>query len=296
MRSILSLLLMACALVVLTPACFIGGGQAQAQQARPVIPNFWDPQERFIKPNTRTLPRLRFLTTTDFPPFSFIDEDKRLVGFHVDLARAICEELEVLPVCQIQALPFEELQSALSGGRGDLALAGIAITQQNRRSLAFSRPYFHLPARFVTRRGAPYREPLVRALVKKQVGVVDGSAHAAYARAHFGQLYVRVFETRDGALNALKKEQIEAVFDDGLALSFWLQAEEKRAQQLKQKNCCAFAGGPYLSQTYFGRGLAVAMVKGNFELESAINFALRSINDKGRFAELYLRYFPIGLF
>ena len=84
-------------------------GTTNAQQD-PVIPNFWDPQERFIKPNVKDLPRLRFLTTTDFPPFSYIDKDKRLTGFHVELARAICAELEVLPVCQIQALPFADLQ------------------------------------------------------------------------------------------------------------------------------------------------------------------------------------------
>ena len=63
------------------------------------IPNFWDPQERFIKPNVKNLQRLRFLTTTDFPPFSYIDKSKRLSGFHVDLARAICSELELDRAC-----------------------------------------------------------------------------------------------------------------------------------------------------------------------------------------------------
>jgi len=42
--------------------------------------------------------------------------------------------------------------------------------------------------------------------------------------------------------------------------------------------------------------LAVALKKDNEELTGAINYALRSINDKGIFAELYLRYFPISLF
>ena len=90
----------------------------------PKIPGFWDSQERIIKPNVKDLPRLRFLTTTDFPPFSFIDKNKRLSGFHVDLARAICEELEVLSVCQIQALPFDQLQSAVTGGVGEAVLGG----------------------------------------------------------------------------------------------------------------------------------------------------------------------------
>ena len=49
---------------------------------------------------------LRFITTTDFPPFSFIDASGRLSGFHVDLARAICAALEITDRCQIHALPW----------------------------------------------------------------------------------------------------------------------------------------------------------------------------------------------
>lgn len=66
-----------------------------------LIPNFWDPNERFIKPDMTSRQRLKFLTTTDFPPFNFIDRKKRLSGFNVELARAICAELEMLSKCQI---------------------------------------------------------------------------------------------------------------------------------------------------------------------------------------------------
>ncbi|MBL4892442.1 MAG: ABC transporter substrate-binding protein, partial [Rhizobiaceae bacterium] len=40
----------------------------------------------------------------------------------------------------------------------------------------------------------------------------------------------------------------------------------------------------------------VAMPKGNEKLKAAMDFPLKSINDKGLFTELYLRYFPIGMF
>ncbi|MEE9313376.1 MAG: transporter substrate-binding domain-containing protein [Rhizobiaceae bacterium] len=269
--------------------------QSLAQEA-PRIPNFWDPQERFIKPNVKDMPRLRFLTTTDFPPFSFIDKDKRLAGFHVDLARAICEELEVSPVCQIQALPFDQLQPALMGGKGDAVMGGMAVSEANRNDLIFSRPYFRLPARFVGKAKAGLSEPLITALASKSVGVVDGTAHAAFAKAKFGNMHLQLFETQEAALSALKEDKLSAVFADGLGLSFWLQTEQKRAFQAKKKPCCQFIGGPYLSETYFGGALRIALGEGNEELEQAINFALRSINDKGRFTELYLRYFPISLY
>ena len=281
----------------LVAAVIIATGFSSAvAQNTPTIPNFWDPQERFIKPNTKNLPRLKFLTTTDFPPFSFIADGDRLAGFHVDLARAICEELEVLSVCQIQALPFDELIQAVTSGKGDAILAGLSITAATRQELTFSRSYFQLPGRFLALTRSKLPEPLARSLAGKKVGIIEGTAQAAYARANFGDLHLRLFETADAALATLQKNEIRAVFSDGLSLAFWLQAEQKRAAQNKIKPCCYFVGGPYISREYFGEGLAVAMAKGNLELENAINFALRSLNDKGRFAEIYLRYFPIGLF
>ena len=275
--------------LVVFAVVFNVNSQAFGQQT-PVIPNFWDPQERFIKPNVKTLPRLRFLTTTDFPPFSFIDSEKRLTGFHVDLARAICVELEVMPVCQIQAVPFAQLQSELINGSGEAIIAGLSINENTRQQLHFTRPYFKLPARFIAKRGSGLNEPLWQSLSGRDVGVVDGTAHAAMAAQHFGDLHIRVFETQQAALGALQKGDIETFFGDALSLSFWLQ------NQSPEKVCCEFIGRAYLSTDYLGKGLAIALTQNNRELVEAINFALKSINDKGVFAELYLRYFPISLF
>lgn len=276
--------------IALLLACLVWPGFAVLAQQNPAIPSFWDPQEQFIKPNVKELPRLRFLTTTDFPPFSFIDKDKRLSGFHVDLARAICSELELLAVCQIQALPFEELQTALEEGRGDAIIAGLAATRSTRESLAFSRPYFWLPARFVARRDTPLQEPLSKELKDLEVGVVEETSHAAMASAKFGDLRLRMFENQEAALAALKDKKVSAVFGDGLSLAYWLQSRAVEAE------CCHFVGGPYLSTTYLGNGLSIAVSKENTQLEGALNYALRTIDERGTFGELYLRYFPLGLF
>ena len=264
-------------------------GSTKAQQD-PVIPNFWDPQERFIKPNVKDLPRLRFLTTTDFPPFSYIDTDKRLTGFHVDLARAICAELEVMPVCQIQAVPFADLQKELVQNNGDAIIAGLASNQITRQQLTFTRPYFWLPARFVAKTSSSLAEPLSEALNGQEVAVVDGTSHAAMALGKFGSMRVRLFDTLDAALLALQQDKVAAVFGDGLTLSFWLQSGKEQAK------CCKFVGNAYLSTDYLGNGLSIAVAREDQELQRALNYALRTVNDRGVFAELYLRYFPIGLF
>src|SRR5690606_31940074 len=71
---------------------------------------------------------VRFLTEADFPPFNFYDEDGSLVGFNVDLARAICTELNT--ACDIKVRPWGELLLALRRGEADAVIAGHAVTPQ----------------------------------------------------------------------------------------------------------------------------------------------------------------------
>jgi polar amino acid transport system substrate-binding protein len=57
-----------------------------------------------------------------------------------------------------------------------------------------------------------------------------------------------------------------------------------------------FAGGPYLEQRFFGQGYAIAVARGATDTKRALNAALQAIYEKGVFAELYLRYFPVGFY
>ncbi|MEM7463396.1 MAG: transporter substrate-binding domain-containing protein [Pseudomonadota bacterium] len=254
-----------------------------------VVPNFWHPSERIAKPDLSNVQRLRFLTTTDFPPFNFIDRNKRLTGFHVDLARAICSELDIMPKCQIQALPWDELQKAMEDGEGEAIIAGLQATSDNREKYEFSRPYLHIPARFVARTADGLGEPMTLAAVRNRTGLVRGSVHADWFRTAYPNAQTITYETRAQALDALQRERVDLVFSDALSLSFWLVSEAS-------KDCCSFAGGPYIGEALTGPGLMIAFAGGRTELAAAADYALKQINEKGVFAELYLRYFPLGLY
>ena len=266
---------------------FVFDQKLNAQDLR--IPNFWDKNERFTKPDLSKLPRMRFLTTTDFPPFNFIDRKKRLSGFHIDLSRAICAELGVLNRCQIQALPWDELQPALKKGDGEAIIAGLSITEENRKQLDFSRTYLHIPGRFITRKDSGLIPPVYDAIFKKKTGVVTNSAHEAYFATVFANRTSQTYETKEAALTALQNGEVETVFSDALSLSFWLSSSAS-------KDCCIFLDEAFQSNYYFGNGLSVALPKERPDLVQAINFALKQINQNGKFAELYLRYFPLGLY
>jgi len=260
-----------------------------ARSAEVTIPNFWDSREILTRPDLSALPRLRFLTTTDFPPFNFIDRAKRLTGFNVDLARAICDELHILQRCQIQALPFSEIEDALARGEGDAIIAGIAITAENRTKYEFTRPYLRVPSRFASRRDAVIGEPMYAAVRKAVTGVIERSAQQAWFAKAFAGARSQALASRQDAYEALKSGKVDLLFLDAVSLSYWLQSEASEA-------CCTFAGGPYFTSDPQGDSLAIAFAPGQTALAAATDYALKQLSERGVFAELYLRYFPLGLY
>jgi polar amino acid transport system substrate-binding protein len=260
-----------------------------ARAADPAIPNFWDSKERLQKPDLSGLQRLRFLTTVDFPPFNFLDSDGQLSGFNVDLARAICAELNILDKCQIQALPFDELSEALGKDEGEAIIAGLAITQKSREEFAFSRPYLRFPARFIMPKPTALSEPIYGKIAGLRIGVMAGSAHERMLRAYFPGTKPVTFTRQDWLYESLRDRKIDGAFGDGMRFSFWLAGTDS-------KDCCRFAGGPYLAPEYLGDGMAIAVAKDDFPLAAAFDYALREITVKGKFAELYLRYFPVSFY
>ena len=261
----------------------------RAPAAGPQAPILWDTQERLAKPDLAAMPRLRFLTTTDFAPFNFLDGSGRLSGFHIDLARAICAELELAGKCEIQALQWDELETALQKGEGEAIIAGIAVTAQARETYAFSRAYLQFPARFVVPRTKPITEPVYQALQGKKVGVVAGTGHEHMLRDDFGKVEIVTYPKPEDLHAALKAGKLDAAFGDGMRLSFWLGGADAA-------DCCRFAGGPYIAPEYFGTGLSIAVKADNPALAAAFDYALQQISVKGTFAELYLRYFPISFY
>jgi polar amino acid transport system substrate-binding protein len=268
-------------------AFFIGAPAVRADGVQ--VPVLWDSKERLAKPDLSDMPRLRFLTTTDFPPFNYLDAEGRLSGLHVDLARAVCAELGLADKCQIQALPWAELETALARGDGEAIIAGLAASAQNRSKFALSRPYLRFPARFVTIRSAKLGEPMAEQLRGKRVGVVAGSAHEQLLRDSFGGAQAVAYDRQELLLADLRAGKVDAAFGDGMRLGFWLGSADSA-------DCCRFAGGPYLAPEYLGGGLSIAVMPGNEKLAGGVDAALQQISAKGTFAELYLRYFPVGFF
>lgn len=276
-------------LVLLLAAVLAPAGSGAAEPDGVVVPNFWNIERRLERPDAAILPKeLRFLTSQDYPPFNFTGADGVLTGFNVDLARAICAELDL--ACAVRALPFAALPEALEQGQGEAIIAGLAATPANRSVMEFSERYLGTPARFVGLKDArlpPTATP--ERIADKRIGVVARTAHEAYLRSFFNEAAIRTYPDLRAAQEALRQSELDLVFADGIALSLWLNGADSAG-------CCVFVGGPFTESRFFGDGLAVAVKGGNEDLRKAIDYALQRIWEKGTYTDLYLRWFPIGIY
>ena len=254
----------------------------------PFIPNFWDPQARLERPDLAGLRLIRFVTDDEYPPFGFQGQDGALMGFNVDLARAVCDELRV--ACTIQARRFASLVPAVESGEADAAIASIAITPAARARVDFTRPYYRTPGRFLARAGeAAGVDPRPEALAGARVGVVADSAHAAFLEKRFPQTQRAAYPTPAALLAALRDGEIALAFADGVAAAIWLNGPGSAG-------CCAFVNGFFLDPEFFGEGVGVAVRQRNLALRRALDFALARLAQQGVYSELYLKHFPIGFF
>lgn len=228
---------------------------------------------------------LRFITTADFPPFNYYDDEGILVGLNVDLARAICLELSL--ACDVRVRKWNELLPALQNGDADAVIAGHAINREIATQFAFTDRYFYTPGRFVVTRTSGLREISPEQLVGMQIGVVKNSAHEQFLKLFFRDSRIVTFDAEDQARAALRNGKLDTLFGDSVSLAFWLNGT-------MSQRCCEFRGGAYFEPKFFGEGLSILTKKSDEpELTGLINEALEHMRNTGRLNELILRYFPI---
>ena len=73
------------------------------------------------------------------PPMTMVNREGGVMGFDVDLARALATAMKVK--LEIKAMPFGELMSALEDDKIDMVMSGMSITPQRTELVSFVGPY-----------------------------------------------------------------------------------------------------------------------------------------------------------
>ena len=170
-------------------------------------------------PRQKTDPRIAdpsrplvLLTHPTEPPSAYVNEAGEVVGENIDLARRIAEKMGRGLV--IESVEFGEIIPRLKAGSADMGISTITITEARSRDVDFSIPYSTDGACFLYKTGG--RKPLMSEISSFRIGVEADTIGDLYLCRHGCD--PTPFIELDTALEALEKDEIDAVFFDAPAL------------------------------------------------------------------------------
>ncbi len=212
---------------------------------------------------------ITFAMEPSYPPFELTNEKGEIIGFDVDVANAICKEIQA--TCHFKSQAFDALIPSLKAKRFDAAISAIDITEARAKQVSFSDPYYDSSASFI---GVKGKADLAAA---KNVGVQNGTTYQQYVVAETKQYTPKSYASLQDAILDLKNGRIDVIFGDTAVL----------ADMLTKQADLAFVGDKVDNKKYFGNGLGIAVNKGSKELLADLNKGLAAIKANGEYQKIY---------
>jgi polar amino acid transport system substrate-binding protein len=214
----------------------------------------------------------------DNPPHSFIDEDGNWVGFDVDIAEALAEELGV----RLEKVKVDELTriSFLKNGKIDVAVASMSHTIEREHEVDFSQTYFWSKQTFLVREG---EIDSLEDLVGETVGMDRGSSAIGNWRTwlaandHPDDPEIVEFGDKQAAAEAVRQG----------AIAGWAEDYEILASFAKLDPSLVVLDDESIGLKLDGVGVR----ENDSELRDAVNHALQRIASSGLYARIYDRWF-----
>ena len=212
---------------------------------------------------------LTFAMEPSYPPFETTNEKGEIIGFDVDVANAICKEIQA--ECKFKGEAFDALIPNLKAKRFDASISAIDITDARAKQVLFSDAYYDSTASYVTLKGKATLESA------KNVGVQNGTTFQQYTVAETKQYTTKAYASLQSAILDLKSGRIDMIFGDTAVLADMISKEPEMQ----------FVGEKVANKKYFGNGLGIAMHKSNKELAEQLNKGLAAIKANGEYQKIY---------
>ncbi|WP_421850960.1 ABC transporter substrate-binding protein [Oricola sp.] len=230
--------------------------------------------------------KVKIGTEGAYPPFNNLEADGTLVGFDIDIAKALCAEMKA--DCEFVTQDWDGIIPALLAGKFDAIIASMSITEERKEKVDFTAKYYNTPPALAVPKDSDIADTSDAALSGKTIGAQSSTTHSNYAEEKLSSAELRLYPTPDEYKLDIANGRIDAVIDDVIVLSEWLATDDGA--------CCKLLGTLVPDPVINGEGAGIALRKGEDELREKFNAAIEAIRANGTYKEINDKYFDVDVY
>ena len=223
--------------------------------------------------------KLIMATNAAFPPYEYI-EGNEIVGIDAEIAGAIAAKLGL--ELQIDDMEFDSIIESVKGGKADMGLAGMTVTEERKEVVNFTASYATGVQVVIVTEGSSITsvDDLFAEGASHVIGVqrnTTGDLYSTWDLEDAGLATVDRYSKGADAVQALLTGKVDCVVIDNEPAKAFVEANE---------------GLKILDTAYAVEDYAAAMSKDNAELYEAVNKALEELIADGTVASIVEKYIP----
>lgn len=214
-------------------------------------------------------------TNAEFPPFEYIGDDGQPDGFDMALMKEVGKILGV--EVKIENMEFKTALASI-GTRVDVIAAGLSVDPERAEAMDFSDAYYTAVQSVLVKKGGSLQPKTLDDLKGKKIGVQEGTTGDKVATKQVENSTVSRFKKGVDAVLDLQNGRIDAVIIDKTPAEVFA----------KTYNSVEIAGmdeGAFETEEY-----AIGIIKGDTAMQKAINGALKTLKENGKYDELVKQY------
>ncbi|OQB14064.1 MAG: Cystine-binding periplasmic protein precursor [Firmicutes bacterium ADurb.Bin193] len=277
MKRIIGLILVAVVLTMVFTACGLTKNVPDAERKSDTASETGNVDNSFavIKAKGKIIVGL----DDSFPPMGFRDEKNEIVGFDIDMAKAVAEIMGV--EVEFKPIVWDNKMLELNGNNIDLIWNGFTVTPERESQVLFSKPYLENRQIIIVLKDSGITKKAD--LAGKKVGLQGGSSAEDALKsdektfASIGEKNVKRYEDNLTALMDLDNKRIDAVVMDEVVCKYQIS---KKAEKYI-----------ILDESFGEEVYAVGARLTDKALIVEIDSALAKLKENGKAAEISKKWF-----
>ncbi len=220
-----------------------------------------------------------------YPPFSMKEADGTLSGFDIDIALALCAQME--RECELVEQEWDGMIPALIARKYDAIVASMSITEDRKKKVSFSEKYYNTPTRFIAKKGSDIAFT-AEGTKGVRIGLLRGTTYQCYVEKHLPDAIVSLYANQEDVYADLASGRLDAQISNSIqAVDGFLSSESGEGFD--------FAGGDLDDVACLGEGVGIAVRKDD-PLADELSAAIKAIREDGSYAAVNEKYFEFDIY